>query len=66
MKEIIEPYSIAQNKIDEITEKIKDAFNNDITEIKIKKLIYDNNHNYKAKIKNLNSIQIKQKKQQKK
>ena len=53
MKEIIEPYSIAQNKIDEITERLKDAFNNDITEIKIKKLIHDNNHNYKAKIKKL-------------
>ena len=48
---IIEPYSIAQNKIDEITEKLKDAFNNDITEIKIKKLIHDNYHNYKPKIK---------------
>ena len=51
MKEIIEPYSIAQNKIVEITEKLKDAFNNDITEIKIKKVSHDNSHNYKAKIK---------------
>ena len=35
MKEIIEPFSTAQNKIDEINEKIKDAFLDDITEIKI-------------------------------
>ena len=50
MKELIEPYSIAQNKIDEISEKLKDAFLNDITEIKIKKLIHDNTYNYKTKI----------------
>ena len=30
--------------------KIKDAFLNDITEIKIKKLIHDNTYNYKTKI----------------
>ena len=50
MKELIEPYSIAQIKIDEISEKLKDAFLNDITEIKIKKLIHDNTYNYKTKI----------------
>ena len=37
--------------MDEISEKLKDAFLNDITEIKIKKLIHDNSNNYKAKIK---------------
>ena len=50
MKELIEPYSIAQIKIDETSEKLKDAFLNDITEIKIKKLIHDNTYNYKTKI----------------
>jgi len=50
MKELIEPYSIAQIKMDEISEKLKDAFFNDITEIKIKKLIPDNTFNYKTKI----------------
>ena len=50
MKELIEPYAIAQIKMDEISEKLKDAFLNDITEIKIKKLIHDNTYNYKTKI----------------
>ena len=51
MKEYIEPYFIAQNKINEITEKLKDAFINNITEINIKRLIHDNTYNYKIKIK---------------
>ena len=37
IKEIIEPYAIAQIKIDGISNKLKDAFLNDLTEIKIKK-----------------------------
>ena len=39
IKEIIEPYAIAQIKIDGISNKLKDAFLNDLTEIKIKKII---------------------------
>ena len=37
IKEIIEQYTIAQIKIDDISNKLKDAFLNDITEIEIKK-----------------------------
>ena len=33
-----------------MSEKLKDAFLNDINEIKIKKLIHDNTYNYKTKI----------------
>ena len=36
--------------MNEISKKLKDAFLNDITEIKIKKLIHDNTFNYITKI----------------
>ena len=49
IKEIIEPYSIAQIKIDGISNKLKDAFLNDLTEIKIKRIINDNKYEFKPK-----------------
>ena len=51
IKEIIEPYAIAQIKIDDISNKLKDAFLNDITEIKIKRIINENKHEFKQKTK---------------
>ena len=53
IKEIIEPYNIAQIKIDDISNKLKDAFLNDITEIKIKRIIYDNKYEFKPKIRKI-------------
>ena len=53
IKEIIEPYNIAQIKIDDISNKLKDAFLNDLTEIKIKKIINNNKHEYKPKIRKI-------------
>ena len=38
IKEIIEPYAIAKIKIEDIRNKLKDAFLIDLTEIIIKKL----------------------------
>ena len=60
IKEIIEPYAIAQIKIDDMSNILKDAFLNDIKEIKIKKIINETNIN--QKLKNLNLKQIKLKK----
>ena len=51
IKEIIEPYAIAQIKVDDISNKLKDAFLNDITEIKIKRIINENKHEFKPKTK---------------
>ena len=59
IKEIIEPYAIAQIKIDGISNKLKDAFLNDLKEIKIKKIINDNKHEYKQKKLNLKQIELK-------
>ena len=53
IKEIIEPYAIAQIKTDDISNKLKDAFLNDLTEIKIKRIINDNKHEYKPKMKTI-------------
>ena len=49
IKEIIEPYAIAQIKTDEISNKLKNAFLNDITEVKIKRIINDNKYEFKPK-----------------
>ena len=46
IKEIIEPYNIAQIKIDDISNKLKDAFLNDLTVFKIKKIINNNKYEY--------------------
>ena len=49
IKEIIEPYAIAQIKTDDISNKLKNAFLNDITEVKIKRIINDNKYEFKPK-----------------
>ena len=53
IKEIIEPYAIAQIKIDDISNKLKDAFLNDLTEIKIKRIINYNKYEYKPNIRKI-------------
>ena len=53
IKEIIEPYAIAQIKIDNKSNILKDTFLNDLVEIKIKKIINDNKHKYKPKIRKI-------------
>ena len=53
IKEIIEPYAIAQIKVDDISNKLKDTFLNDITEIKIKRIINENKHEFKPKTKKI-------------
>ena len=49
IKEIIEPYALAQIKIDDTSNKLKDAFLNDLTEIKIKRIINNNKYEFKPK-----------------
>ena len=53
IKEIIESYAIAQIKIDDISNKLKDAFLNDLTEIKIKRIINYNKYEYKPNIRKI-------------
>ena len=62
IKEIIEPYAIAQIKTDDISNKLKDAFLNHLTEIKIKRIINDNKYKFKPKKEKLNLKQTKLKK----
>ena len=49
IKEIIEPYVIAQIKIDDISNKLKDAFLKYVTGIKIKGIINNNKYEFKPK-----------------
>ena len=42
VKEIIEPYNIANNKIDDISNKLIDVFKSEVPEVKLLRLLHDN------------------------
>ena len=49
VKEIIEPYNIANNKIDDISNKLVDVFKSEVPEVKLLRLIHDNEFNFKIR-----------------
>ena len=46
VKEIIEPYNIANNKIDDISNKLIDVFKSEVPEVKLLRLLHDNKFNF--------------------
>ena len=48
VKEIIEPYNISNNKIDDISNRLVDVFKSEIPEVKFSRLLNDNNFNFKT------------------
>ncbi len=49
VKELIEPYNIANHKIEEITNRLVEVFNSEIAEVKLLRLLHDNKFNYKTR-----------------
>ena len=49
VKELIEPYTIATHRIEEITNRLVEVFNSEIAEFKLLRLLHDNKFNYKTK-----------------
>ena len=49
VKEIIEPYNIANNKIDDISNKLIDVFKSEVPEVKLLRLLHDNKFNFKTR-----------------
>ena len=41
VKELIEPYNIANHKIEEITNRLVEVFNSEIAEVKLLRLLHD-------------------------
>ena len=48
-KEMIEPYNIANNKIDDISSKLIDLFKSEVLEMKLLRLLHNNKFNFKTK-----------------
>ena len=48
VKEIIEPYNIGNNKIDDINNRLVDVFKSEISEVKLLRLLHDNKFNFKT------------------
>ena len=53
VKEIIEPYNIANKKINEISNKLIDVFKSEIPEVNLLRLFHDNKFNFKTKKKKI-------------
>ena len=56
VKEIFEPYIIANNKIDDISNKLIDVFKSEVPEVKLLRLLYYNKLNFKTRRRKFRSL----------